>query len=96
MKITVHINGKTYAAKPPYADADHVEVSGIDECPACHHRGILKVSGKGNHIDGHDTYKAEGIALCCKVFIGAIRVKVSTIFGLEEDSRVLNGRCRVY
>jgi hypothetical protein len=100
MKITVEIDGKRHKAKVPFPHADHVLVSGVLVCPACGKatgEAGLVVRGSGNHIESHDTYKATAHAACCRRPIGAIRAKVSTIFGLEEDEAVLvHGRCRVY
>lgn len=33
---------------------------------------------------------------CCGAELGTMRARVSMIFGIEEDERVLNGRARVY
>lgn len=98
MKITVEIDGRKLVAKQPFPHADHVRVPTMTKCPACgvaHEEG-LPVMGSGNHIENHDTYKATALGKCCGKVLGVIRVKVSTIFGIEEDERVLNGRFRVY
>lgn len=99
MKISVTIDGKKHDAKQPHDGASHLLVADVMTCPACGEKtgtSGLVVGGSGKHIESHDTYAAEAHAMCCKKKIGTIRVKVSTIFGLEEDERMLNGRARVY
>ena len=59
--------------------------------------GCDLVRGRGTHIGGHDYYSARGCCTRCGADRGELRSYVSTIFGLEEDQRVLShGRCRVY
>jgi hypothetical protein len=45
-----------------------------------------------------DNRETTGTAICyqCQKPIGRIRVVFDTLFGLDEDNRVLNSRCRVY
>ena len=64
-------------------------------CPLCG-EDPLPVQGHGQHIEDHDTYAACGHCAVCTERVGVIRARVSTIFGLAEDERVLNGRPRVY
>ncbi len=65
-------------------------------CPKCKATPFM-IAGGGQRIEGHDTYAADGACLSCRKPIGVIRAKVSTLFGLEEDERVLyHGRARVY
>ena len=45
---------------------------------------------------GHDEYVAVARCYGCKAFCGTLYAKVDTIFGIEEDDAVLNGRARVY
>ena len=85
MKITITSLGKTYKAKQPYPHADHVTA---ELCCG-------KIQGIGQRIADHDTYEADARCVCGKQ-VGILRVKLSTIFGLEEDERVLRGRVRVY
>lgn len=83
-------DGKTMAAVVPYDGAAHVEVR--TPCAAC---GGLKVHGVGHRTNTHDTYRCDAACLC-GARRGVIFVRVSTIFGIEEDEHVLNGRARVY
>ena len=97
MKITVEIDGKKFDGKLPFDNAPHFETNGT-VCPHCGATNI-PVRGDGLHIESHDTYAADAIhyAESCMKKIGTVRVKMSTIFGLEEDERVLvHGRARVY
>lgn len=74
---------------------DRVNVAG--PCPSC--RAPWQVRGKGPTRDPqspHDTYRADAVCVACSAPAGVLRVSVDTIFGIEEDERVLHGRCRVY
>jgi hypothetical protein len=90
--ITVHTLGNTYKAKRPHATADYVV---IRTCPKCEVEPCRVQGGGVTHHD-HDTYFSRAICLACEADIGEIRTKVETMFGIEEDNAVLNGRCRVY
>lgn len=76
-----------------HPQADHVVVQAA--CPKCEDEP-LRVRGEGNHIESHDTYAARALCVACGTELGTIRARMSTIFGIEEDERVLNGRARVY
>lgn len=67
-------------------------VEAEDPC-AC---GCKMVAGTGREIEGRDTYRAQGLCVQCRAPRGIIRAQVETIFGLEEDERVLAGPWRVY
>lgn len=45
---------------------------------------------------GHDRYSGTAECCRCRQGVGPMEVVVSILFGLEEDERVLQGRCRVY
>jgi hypothetical protein len=96
MKITLKLAqpGPTLTATLPFNGADHVEVAN-EECPTCHGGQPLLVAGKNIRHD-HDTYRSDAHCLCCGAYVGELRAKVDTIFGIDEDEAVLNGRCRVY
>lgn len=66
----------------------------IPVCPAC---GSLAPAVRGTGIThhDHDTYYARGLARCCGVEV-CMETKVDTIFGIDEDQRMLNSRYRVY
>jgi hypothetical protein len=93
MKITVSVGGAKRAATRPFETADHVMVAGV--CPLC---GIepFKVRGTGVSRNDHDSYYADAECVACSKFVGTIRAKFDTIFGIEEDERVLNGLYEVY
>ena len=90
MKITLRFDGRKLVAKQPHDHADHVTVS---EACAC---GSHSVRGLGVHTRTHDEYIADAVCCKCEARRGQLVVSVSTIFGIEEDERVTNGRCRVY
>jgi hypothetical protein len=93
MKITLTIGDKKLIARRPHDQSTFVEVNAA--CPRCKIEP-MQVQGNGNSIESRDTYRADARCLACGETVGTLRVKVSTIFGIEEDDRVLNGRCRVY
>lgn len=94
MKVELLIrNGATHSARVPYDGADHVTVKGL--CPLCG-AADFRVRGQGIHTTTHDTHLARAVSVCCGVDVGELRVTMSTIFGIEEDGRVLHGRPRVY
>lgn len=94
MKITLKLpNGSVRQVPTPADGATSVHVPG--KCPSCG-ASEFRVSGGEQSIDGHDTYAAPARCLDCHARVGQLRVKVNTLFGLEEDERVLNGRARVY
>lgn len=97
MKITLTTHdGVVHEMRQPFDGSDWVKAcDGV----ACDHCGSpLRATGKGQSIESHDTYRADAVCAseACGEPIGVLRVKVSTIFGIEEDQRVMNGRCRVY
>ena len=93
MRIDVKIGDVERGSRLPECE-QWIDVDG--RCPSCN-RGNFRVIGdvKRQTITGHDI-GAPALALCCGQEVGEVRVEFSTIFGLEEDQRVLNGRARVY
>lgn len=66
------------------------------ECPGCSAKPFLVV-GSGRHRVDRETLKSGGYCKSCGDAVGWIYLRVSTIFGLEEDLLMLEGsRCRVY
>ena len=65
------------------------------QCPGC---GVTPFLIKGTGIHKHDerTMRAGSHCVACDDPVGYVYARVDTIFGLEEDRRVLAGRCRVY
>ena len=94
MKIVFHPkdDGKPQPCELPYEGATYVESTGA--CPSCK-ASPWKLQG-GHPERGHDTYTSAAGCTSCKAIVGQLVVTVSTLFGIEEDERVLNGRCRVY
>lgn len=90
---TLRTDGRRIVAQLPYANADHVVVDMA--CPSCAHDAPLKLRGRNQYHD-HDTYHATAVALCCRTAVGKLEVKVSTVFGIDEDERVTRGPWRVY
>lgn len=92
MKITVTIDAQKWPATQPYKGSEYVDVHGAPACCG----DVLQVSG-GATTEGHDTVTARAHCARCGKHVGEIVVTLSTLFGIEEDRRVLvQGRCRVY
>jgi hypothetical protein len=95
MRVTLKFNGKTYRPVSPI-ETHHTHVVFDVACPGCK-ASPTKVAGvKGTMTHNHDTYRADAGCLECQAPMGHLETKVDTIFGIEEDRAVLNGRCRVY
>jgi hypothetical protein len=92
MKVTFTVDNVEHTCSVPYEGAAFVLVDGW-ACPTCKRSGV---AGRNQRIESHDTYASDAGCADCKVVVGVLRVQLSTLFGLEEDERVLNGRCRVY
>jgi len=93
MKITIVLDdGSRHRARLPYDNATHVLCK--IACPHCKTKdpdGSIKISGTGIKHTTRDTYFADAIATCCMRKIGTIETSVETLFGIDEDERVLNG-----
>lgn len=70
-------------------------IATIATCPACK-ASPARVGGAGITGNDHDHYFADGRCMVCDAPIGIIETKISTIFGIDEDEAVLEGRPRVY
>lgn len=93
MKIAiVAADGTRHRPRRPHPQADHVV---LEVCPSCS-AAPCEVRGSGVSHHDHDTYYARAIARCCGADVGELRATVSTLFGIDEDRAVLDGRPRVY
>lgn len=93
MRVTVKIGDVEHDGRLPESER-WIELDG--RCPSCE-RQPLKVIGDVHRQNvGTHAVTAPALALCCGQEIGTVRAEMATIFGLEEDERVLHGRCRVY
>lgn len=92
MKITITFpDGNVRRARLPWTSASHVICQ--RRCPC----GSNAYVGNGPSIESRDTYRADAKCDQCGAPAGVMRTKVDTLFGIEEDERVLlHGRCRVY
>lgn len=94
-KVHFHPNeGPRRKAVAPHEGAAYVVVEGA--CPHCKAEPFNAAGVQGTLTRGHDTYTADAGCVGCKVVTGKLIITVNTLFGIEEDERVLNGRCRVY
>jgi hypothetical protein len=80
----------SFDCEPPYVEAPFVNVKGW-KC-AC---GSVAIRSREKNYN-HDEVYGAAHCVACGEKVGTLRVKVSTLFGIEEDIAVLNGRCRVY
>lgn len=81
-------------ARVPYEGADHVVVDGV--CPACGVKPFKAQGGNPRPSADDRAYEADAACARCGARVGTLRAEVDTLFGVREDERVLNGRCRVY
>jgi len=93
MKITLHKDdGGIFVGKLAFREAESVDFKTLE----AHCGGeYLTVRGGDPTVD-YDTYTSKAVCAVCGEHLGTLKVKVSTLFGIEEDQRVLNGRARVY
>lgn len=91
MRIQIREDGGRAVCQVPYRGAAFVETA--RECPYC---GSGRVRGEGKRREvGHDTITCPAHCYDCDEPRGRLVVRVSTIFGIEEDERVAQ-RARVY
>ena len=99
MKITVKTtDGRTLKGALPYEGAEYAVVVGL-KCPrpGCESREEPGLRVRGPHPETkHDRMVSPATCAYCGSGVGVITAVFSTVFGIEEDMRVLNGRCRVY
>ncbi|MGK3981196.1 hypothetical protein WMF38_56895 [Sorangium sp. So ce118] len=93
MKVSVKIGDVERASSLPGSER-WIDVDG--QCPSCKADEFRVIGDIARQKIGHDTVTAPALALCCGSEVGAVHVELNTIFGLEEDRAVLNGRPRVY
>lgn len=85
-------SGKRIDLTLPFPGAKYV----VGQPSTCCIEEETAVYSREKVIDSHDTYAGTALCARCHKPVGKLRVRVSTIFGIEEDEEVLNGRCRVY
>lgn len=93
LKVSVTIADESRSCSLPEHER-WIDVTG--SCPSCEADSLRVIGDERQQDIGHDTVTAPALALCCGATVGTVRVTLGTIFGLEEDARVLHGRCRVY
>ncbi len=93
MKIELRREGKRYQCKREHSDSRAVDVQGD---VTCDRRGSALRIYSPEAIKGHNTVEGRAFSQCCDEPVGRLIVIFETLFGLEEDERVLDGRCRVY
>ena len=98
--MTLHLaihDGRETAPTLPYAGCPHVLVVGF-RCECAPDYDLLVSGFKGRERIEDDGTRVVSEVGCtrCKGSVGVLTVTFSTLFGAEEDRRVLHGRCRVY
>ena len=101
MKITWYKEAALSRASPmsctlPFDNAAWVVVE-HEACPWCSAVPV-RIRTRDRSIEGHDKYVGhEVVCVDCGLQVsGVLVVRMDTVFGLEEDERVTQGRCRVY
>ena len=94
MKIVLRTEAGDHKAKPPYKDANVVDVATL-ACPHCEAKP-LRVQGGETSIEADRVYVAKAWCVGCKETVGSLRVTPPSLFGLEEDQAIENSRCRKY
>lgn len=87
---------KPREAKLPWLDAAYLTVDG--GCPRCR-APWLEIRGetKTKTIDPETGHLfATAYALCCLQPIGTLKVESQSLFGADEDAKVLAGRVKVF
>ena len=85
-------DGKTLALTLPFPGA--VTATCEEACPCGSSAVVGDVRERSTAYP--DRYIAKGFCGGCRARRGMIYAKVDTLFGLEEDERVLSGPWRVY
>lgn len=75
------------------ATGERARVEGA--CPGCQVQPFLVVC-RGSHRQDDRTLRGGAYCVACGDPVGWLYVHPDTLFGLEEDERVTNGRARVY
>lgn len=96
MDVWLEIN-RTNGFERRQVRSEHGSVVGTVDgaCPGCERTPFL-VKGHGAQRHGERTLRAGVRCVDCGDPVGYVYARIGTIFGLEEDERVLNGRARVY
>jgi len=93
MKIKLKITGgRTIKLKAPPPGVGSIEVPNM-QCQHC--KEPLRAEGRNPEI-GFDTVTSKARCSLCEKDVGTLVVTMDTIFGIEEDERVLHGKPRVY
>jgi hypothetical protein len=95
VKVALRLDGHEHFPKEMPEDGAGAVLFGIP-CPHCKAKAPIYVRGRGITQKTHDEYIADAKHTACGGAMGQLVVTVDTVFGIEEDEMVLNGRCRVY
>ena len=87
-------NGEPRKAELPWQGCEWLKVEG--KCRKCNAEPLRVKGDKRTQTEGPDALFAVAYCFDCNQPIGTLKVFRQTIFGEEEDERVLRGRPRVY
>ena len=95
MKVTLAmVDGTTTLVSPSLVHGRPGIAYG--SCPKCNAEPF-EVRGRRARIASDDrAYESEATCVACGSAVGVLRAEMDTMFGLLEDSAVLEGRPRVY
>lgn len=111
MDITLLRHGKNPEGRP-LQKAEEVEItctrpfrgagfvvaasSHIEKCPFCHATPLQVAGFKGPEVVRLNTHYSAAGCKDCRKHLGTLKVVSESLFGEEEDKRILHGRCRIY
>lgn len=98
MKCWIEINRSGGRVEKRTVKPGEVVGTATGECPnpECKANPFYVKGANMRPMSDDRTYKSDGYCAACGDPVGYIYARPSTIFGLEEDERVIYGRARVY
>lgn len=95
MKIFVLLSNKDEReGSLKHSSAERVDVEGV--CPSCGHTPFQVCGIGGKTVRRFDNIQQDAMCLECETVIGTVKAVFDTIFGLDEDERVLKGPQKVF
>jgi len=94
VKIEFTLDSINYKAILPSQNSKYVEIEELT-CE-CNLQKLQVLGDETKQIIHFNYINAPAHCNNCGVYKGQLKVTIDTLFGLEEDNAVLNGRARVY
>lgn len=95
MSYYLEINRSTGIERRDVKPAGHVGIAS-GECPGCGATPFCVQGSSPRRMPDDRTIRSGGRCVSCGDAVGYLYAQPDTIFGLEEDERVMHGRARVY